>query len=79
VGDESDARPGEYWTKTYVGKVAPDGRFEVAVTEPANSNGTLKIWFAFESGAQTGNGKSRGRDSGVSAPYAYRRGDWLFQ
>ena len=27
VADESDARPGDYWTKTYVGKVAADGAF----------------------------------------------------
>jgi hypothetical protein len=79
VGDESDARPGEYWTKTYVGKVGPNGDFEVVVSEPAESNGTLKTWFAFESGAQTGDGKTRGRDSGIAKPYTYSRGQWSFQ
>ena len=29
VADESDARAGDYWTKTYVGKVAADGAFRV--------------------------------------------------
>jgi hypothetical protein len=56
VADESDARPGEYWTKTYVGKVTPDGEFEVVVSEPSESNGKFKTWFAFENGAQTGDG-----------------------
>jgi hypothetical protein len=65
VADESDARPGEYWTKTYVGEVAADGAFEVTVSEPAPSGGALKTWFAFASGAHTGDGKGRGRDSGV--------------
>lgn len=79
VADESDARPGEYWTKTYVGKVAPDGAFEVIVSEPAESNGTLKTWFAFENGAQTGDGKSRGREGGIPKAYAYRQRQWMFQ
>ena len=70
VADESDARPGEYWTKTYVGTIAKDGSFDVTVTEPSESSGTLKTWFAFETGAQTGDGKTRGRESG-----AFRFGD----
>jgi hypothetical protein len=78
VGDEADARPGEYWTKTYVGKVAPDGGFTVVVSEPAESNGTLKTWFAFDDAAQTGNGQDRGRDSGVSQAYTYRQRTWTF-
>jgi hypothetical protein len=78
VGDESDARPGEYWTKTYVGRVAPDGAFEVVVAEPSESNGTLKTWFVFADGDNTGDGKTRGRESGVSRPYAYRQGQWSF-
>jgi hypothetical protein len=78
VGDESDARPGEYWTKTYAGKVAPDGAFEVIVSEPSESNGTLKTWFAFENGAQTGNGTQRGRESGIPRAYTYSRQQWTF-
>lgn len=78
VADESDARPGEYWTKTYAGKIAPDGSFQVIVTEPAESNGTLKTWFSFENGAQTGDGKARGRESGISKPYKYNRRQWTF-
>jgi hypothetical protein len=79
VADESDARPGEYWTKTYVGKVAPDGEFKVIVSEPSESSGKLKTWFAFENGAQTGDGKLRSRDSGISKAYTYSRKQWIFQ
>lgn len=78
VGDESDARPGEYWTKTYAGKVAPDGSFQVMVSEPAAASGTLRTWFVFENGAQTGNGTSRGRGSGIAKAYAYAGGRWTF-
>lgn len=79
VADESDARPGEYWTKTYVAKVSSDGAFQVIVTEPPESNGTLKTWFAFPGGAQTGDGKARGRDSGISKSYTYSKRTWTFQ
>jgi hypothetical protein len=79
VADESDARPGEYWTKTYVGKVSSEGAFEVIVFEPAESSGTLKTWFAFPGGSQTGDGKLRGRESGISKPYTYSRRPWTFE
>jgi hypothetical protein len=79
VADESDARPGEYWTKTYVGKVGPDGSFEVIVSEPAESNGTLKTWFVFENGTQTGNGKERGRTGGIASAYTYSGNRWTFR
>lgn len=79
VADESDARPGEYWTKTYVGEVAENGTFEVIVSEPSASSGTLKTWFVFDTGAQTGDGKTRGRESGIPQPYAYNRKQWTFK
>jgi hypothetical protein len=79
VADESDARPGEYWTKTYVGKIAHDGAFEVIVAEPAAAGGTLKTWFAFEDGTQTGDGKRRGRESGIAKAYTYKQSRWTFK
>ena len=79
VADESDARPGEYWTKTYVGKVSAEGEFEVILSEPPQSSGTLKTWFAFPGGAQTADGKGRGRESGISKVYTYSRRQWTFQ
>jgi hypothetical protein len=79
VADESDARPGEYWTKTYVGKVSADGAFEAVVTEPSESNGILKIWFAFEDGSQTGDGRSRGRESGIAKSYTFKQNRWTFK
>jgi hypothetical protein len=79
VADESDARPGEYWTKTYVGKVAADGAFAVFVSEPSESNGTLRTWFAFDGGAQTGDGRRRGRESGIAGAYTYTRQGWRFK
>jgi hypothetical protein len=79
VADESDARPGEYWTKTYVAPVAANGDFEVIILEPADSGGTLRTWFAFPGGAQTGDGKGRGRDSGLEKTYTFSRRQWAFK
>ena len=79
VADESDARPGEYWTKTYTGIVSAEGDFEVIISEPPQSNGTLKTWFAFPGGAQTGDGKARGRESGISKAYTYSGRQWAFK
>jgi hypothetical protein len=79
VADESDARPGEYWTKTYIAPVSTDGDFEVIVSEPAESGGTLRTWFAFPGGVQTGDGKGRGRDSGLAKSYDFSRRQWSFK
>jgi len=79
VADESDARPGEYWTKTYVGQVARDGAFDVIISEPSESNGTLKTWFVFENGAQTGDGRRRGRQGGIAKTYTYSGQLWAFK
>lgn len=78
VADEYESLPGEYWTKTYVAPIQADGRFEVAVTEPGRGNGTLKLWFAFENGALTGNGKRRGKAGSVSKTYTYSSRRWVF-
>lgn len=79
VADESDARPGDYWTKTYVGPVKENGAFEVTLTEPAASKGKLRTWFVFEDGTVTGNGKLTGYEEGVRAAYTYSRREWMFE
>lgn len=69
VADESKARPGEYWTKHYVGSVTPEGHYRVQVNELPQSGGTLKIWFVFENGATTGDGRRRGKAGAVVQQY----------
>jgi hypothetical protein len=79
VADESEANPGEYWTKTYVGKVAANGTFEVVVSEPAPASGTLKTWFVFENGFQTGDGKRRVKEGALAKRYTHNGGRWTFE
>ena len=69
IADESKARPGEYWTKHYVGTVTPEGRFRVRVNELPRSGGTLKTWFVFKNGATTGDGRRRGKAGAVVKQY----------
>lgn len=78
VGDESDARREDHWTKTYVGRVAADGRFEVVVSQPAEAGGKLRVWFVLEDGTQTGDGIFHGREYGIAKPYTYSGGEWQF-
>ncbi|MCA9061392.1 MAG: hypothetical protein KDA85_22915, partial [Planctomycetaceae bacterium] len=79
VTDQSDASPGEYWIRTYAGKIQTDGSFEVVLTEPADAGGTLRTWFVFENGALTGNGKSQGIESGIPQVYTFGRRGWEFK
>ena len=62
TADESDARPGEYWTKTYVGKVAPDGAFEVVTrAEIVNPSGAARVWLPLPLMTDTDYQKSLGQ------------------
>jgi hypothetical protein len=79
VADESEANPGEYWTKHYVGEVSANGNYQVTINELAPKNGTLKTWFVFENGATTGNGRKRGKAGAVSKNYRFVRTGWQFQ
>jgi hypothetical protein len=78
VADESDARPGEYWTKHYVAPVQANGQFAVKITEPAAAAGTLKTWFVFANGASTGNGRLRGKAGAITKPYQFAGGIFRF-
>ncbi|MFG0297656.1 MAG: hypothetical protein ACF8PG_17255 [Maioricimonas sp. JB045] len=78
VRDESDARPGEYWTKHYIGEVKEDGTFRVVIDEPSPAGGTLKLFFVFENGALTGNGKNRGARGAPEKAYRFVKGNFLF-
>jgi len=79
VADESDARPGEYWTKHYIGKISKDGRYAVTITEPSGDNGTLKTWFVFENGTSTGNGRQRGKAGALVKPYRHIGNTYRFK
>ena len=79
VADESDDRPGGYWSKTYVGRVEQGGTFTVRITEPAPADGTLRIWFVFENGDQTGDGRRRGYDGAVARRYVYEQERWRLE
>ena len=57
----------EYWCRSHVGRIAPDGTFRVAIDHPARADGHFRIVFCFDNGMVTGDGAGvvfgdRGRD-----------------
>ncbi|WP_144976079.1 hypothetical protein [Bremerella volcania] len=70
----------DYFRKSFAGKVDEDGRFRVKVTELDREEGNLRIFFCFENGVNTGNGKEQGIKSGITQQYRVtRRGVELVQ
>lgn len=74
VIDDMEQKPGPYWVRSYVGRLAADGTFDVTIDDPAPSDGRFRILFCFDNGAVTGDGKGRGIDGAIVKPYRLRRG-----
>jgi len=57
VLDSERGRYGDYWERSYVGKIDPEtGTFEVIVSQPSQ-RGTLFLSFCFDNGVNTADGK----------------------
>jgi len=74
VAEESRNPRGDYWTQTFVGKVAADGSFSVSVRKLEKRDGALKIVFCCENGAVLGESRGRGFGGGFSIAYGFRNG-----
>jgi hypothetical protein len=58
-----------YWQKSYVARMAENGSFDVTITEPTHSRGTLRLVFCFENGVVTGDGQRHGINGALEKPY----------
>tara|TARA_R110002096_G_scaffold155936_4_gene320346 strand:+ start:169 stop:1248 length:1080 start_codon:yes stop_codon:yes gene_type:complete len=68
--DSERGQFGDYWARSYVGKVDPEtGIFKAVITEPFQK-GTAYIAFSFEDGFNTGDGKMPFQ-RGSSISYSY--------
>ncbi|WP_206036392.1 zinc metalloprotease [Crateriforma spongiae] len=76
VGDHHEKRPGEYWTKHYIGPVGRDGRFQVHVNEAVPVDGEIKLWFLFDNGTMTADGQLRGARGAITLPYRFTAQQW---
>lgn len=70
----------EYFHRSHVARVGPDGRFHVAVERPARADGHFRILFCFDNGIVTGDGvgvvfNNRGA---IRKGYRFRDGHYLF-
>ena len=76
IAEESRHPRRDYWTQTFVGKVAADGSFSVRVPKLEERDGCLKIVFCCENGAVLGESMGRGFGSGFNVPYRYKDGSF---
>jgi WD40-like Beta Propeller Repeat len=70
----------EYWYRSHVARIAPDGTFKVAIDRPAKANGHFRILFCFDNGVVTGDGAGLDfNDRGeIRKGYRFRDGSYLF-
>jgi len=64
----------DYWCRSHVARVGPDGAFVVEVEHPDRANGHFRILFCFENGMVTGDGVGVvfGDDGAIRKSYQYR-------
>ncbi len=78
---DDQGRPGdEYWFRTYVARIAPDGTFRVAIDKPIQTDGKYSILFCFDNGAVTGDGRILfGAASALQRTYRFHDGKFEFE
>jgi hypothetical protein len=70
----------EYWFRSHVGRIASDGSFQVAIANPARTDGMFRILFCFDNGIVSGDGigvvsDDRGE---IHKTYRFRNGSYRF-
>ncbi len=78
VANESEATPSDYWMKCFVGRVADDGLFQVAIDELDHMDGQLRIVCCFNNGAIVGKVPGFGLRTGFVKQYRFSDGDFKF-
>ena len=78
VANESEATRSDYWRRCFVGRVAEDASFTVAIDELDNTNGQLRIVCCFNNGAIIGQAEGRGLSTGFLKKYRFSDGEFVF-
>jgi hypothetical protein len=80
VFDDLGRPDDEYWQRSHVARIDPDGTFRVAIEHPERVAGHFRILFCFDNGAVTGDGAGVGfGDRGdIRKSYHYRSGGYRF-
>jgi hypothetical protein len=86
-GDEQPAgaqrcrpgRPGdEYWFRSSTTRLAPDGSFHVEIDDLARAEGHYRIFFCFDNGVISGDGKQPECYFAIVKSYRLRDGQYRF-
>jgi hypothetical protein len=80
VFDDRGQPADDYWLRSHVARIAPDGTFRVAIDRPARAAGHFRILFCFDNGAVTGDGAgvAFGDRGAIQKTYQYRDGRYRF-
>jgi Tol biopolymer transport system component/predicted Zn-dependent protease len=70
----------DYWYRSHVGRISPDGGFRVVIDHPARVNGHFLIVFCFENGIVTGDGAGivHADHGEIRKSYRFRDRSYLF-
>jgi hypothetical protein len=70
----------DYWYRSHVARIGPDGAFRVEVEHPARASGHFRILFCFENGMVTGDGVGvvYGDYGEIRKSYQFRDGSYRF-
>lgn len=82
IDDRGDKSPtADYWSRSYTTRLAPDGRFQIRVSDPARTDGEYRILFCFDNGIVTGNGTNIGPTThgDIRKPYRFSEGQFRFE
>ncbi len=67
-----------YWYRSHVARIDPDGRFRIAIDGPARAGGHFLMMFCFDNGMTTGDGVVYGDRGAIRKAYRFRDGGYLF-
>lgn len=80
VFDDLGRPDDQYWYRSHVARIAPDGTFRVAIDHPARADGHFRILFCFDNGIVTGDGAGVVFDDrgDIRKSYHFRNGGYRF-
>lgn len=79
VFDDLGKPEDEYWNRSYVARLDPDGSFHVVIDDPARASGQFRMMFCFANGMVTGDGAGGlQRPGAIRKSYVFRDGGYRF-
>jgi hypothetical protein len=79
IDDQGKPRD-QYWCRNQAVRLNSDGTFQMRIVQPAHVNGHYRIFFCFDNGLVTGDGRhvEFGNLGGIRKGYNFNNGDFTF-